>query len=480
MKKQYKILLTLVVAVLCGASVFGMCWGYFSTGSDDSQLSNSNNKTAAPVKPTATVKPTVQPTAKPTSQPTAQPTATPEVTEDRTTIPGEVVVFAGDGCYTWWTNALAFRYKGQKNQTYLSYVNEEGQMSLASFDHDKAEFNYSNLADFEKDDHNSAALTILPNGKILAVYARHSADKFIRWRISNEPEDITSFGEEQRITSGGTVTYIQLHKISDSEYRIFYRYSMSHWSTRIYNWVEDTWTDEIVWLTEPLGKQFYLWTQEDKQEGKINVFMTAHPVNGPDQNIRYGYFDEDGKIYTTGDKLLGDLNVAATNVLSPRDFDVVYEAKEGEHTRLYDVSYMGDRVGVLYGVGNDGYNSKYYYAYYDNAKGQWVNNYICDSGKAAVVGNMYFGGLSFDKKDMQTLYVARREGDLYRMEKWTTTDYGATWSAPVVIDESTSATKIIMRPIIPYNASEDIDVIYIKGRYPTYLTYDTDIVFYAD
>ena len=377
---------------------------------------------------------------------------------------------------------MALRYVGTKDQTYLSYVNEFGQMALASYNHETGAFAYTTLADFEKDDHNSAALTVLPNGKILAVYSRHSQDRIIRWRVSENVEDITSFGKEQDIPSQGSVTYIQIHRINEAEYRIFYRYSMSSWSTRVYNWVKDTWSEEIVWLYEEQGKQYYLWTQEDKEEGKINVFMTGHPKSAPDQNIRYGYFDVDGGVYTTGGKKVGSLNEQLKKIPSPRDFDIVYEAKEEEHTRLYDVSFMGEKVAVLYGVGpKDGSNSKYYYAYYDSKKDKWVNNYICDSGKAAVTGNLYYGGVSFDKKDMTTIYVTRRNSEeKFCLEEWKTTDYGATWKIVEVIDTVHRRSETIMRPIIPYNTHDDIDVIYIKGLYPTYLTYDTDIVFYGD
>lgn len=114
----------------------------------------------------------------------------------RTTEVGVPQVFAEDGAYTWWTNALALRYVGQKDKTYISYVNEKGQMSVSSLDHKSGKYDTFTLADFEKDDHNSAALGILPDGKILAVYARHSADNLIRWRIS-DVEDITSYSDEK-------------------------------------------------------------------------------------------------------------------------------------------------------------------------------------------------------------------------------------------------------------------------------------------
>ena len=399
----------------------------------------------------------------------------------RTTTPGEVGIFAENGAYTWWTNMLAVRFVGNKDQTYLSYVDEEGNMSVAAYNHETGEYTYNTLAKHEVDDHNSAGLAILPDGRILAVYTRHNKDRIVRWRISKNPEDITSFGKEKTVEGSKGITYAQLHRISDTEYRLLYRYTVKSWATRIYNYETGKWSDEQVWLTEGLGHHYYLWTQEDRTEGKINIFMTGHPKSGPDQNIRYGYFDADGILYTTGGKRVGEMieefNITVPN---PRHFDIVYEAKEGEHTRLYDVSYMGEKVAVMYGISlEEGDTSKYYYAYYDEKAGEWVNNFICDSGRWLVSDNMYFDGVSFDKKDMQTIYVSRREGDLLRLEKWTTTDYGATWTS-VLLDEATNPEEHILRPLIPYNAHDDMDVLYMKGYYPSYVKFDTNIMYYAD
>jgi len=400
---------------------------------------------------------------------------------ERTTTPGEIGVFADIGAYTWWTNMQAFRYVGNKDQTYLSYVDEKGNRCLASYNHDTGKFAYFKLAQYEVDDHDSAGVMVLPDGRLLAVYVRHSKDKIIRWRISKKPEDITSFGKEKEVSCSYAITYAQLHRISDTEYRILYRSRMKSWATRVYNCETDKWSVETVWLTEGKGKQYYLWTQEDKEEGKFNIFMTGHPKNGPDQNIRYGYFTADGGIYTTGGKKVGDMNdELSISVPNPRDFDIVYEAQEGDHTRLYDVSFMGEKVAVLYGVhqGEED-NSDYYYAYYDDVEGKWVNNLICESGTWLVGANMYFAGMSFDKKDMQTVYVTRRVGARCRIEKWKTTDYGATWTS-TLIEEAANDDEEILRPLIPYNAHDDMDVLYMKGNYPAYVKYDTDIVYYAD
>lgn len=400
--------------------------------------------------------------------------------EGRTTQADATNLLTYDGCYTWWTNALTLRYVGEKDQTYMSYVSEEGALMISAYNHATGDIEHGQVAKFKLvDDHNSCGVQILPNGKILAVYSRHNADNKIRWKISKNAEDVTSFGEEQYVECEKKVTYAQLHRISDEEYRILYR-AMNCWGTMVYNWVEDSWSEEVLWLKEG-GGQYYVWTQEDATKGRINIFMTSHPKTGNDQNVRYGYYDMNGKLYNMAGEQIGDLNVQQEKVSDPRIFDVIYQAAEGEHTRLYDASFMGEKIGVMYGVGQSGEDtSKYYYAYYDEDSKQWVNNFICDSGQWIVEGNMYFGGVAFDKKDMQTIYVTRREGFFYRIERWKTNDYGATWEIEKVIEESTERGVVFMRPMIPYNAHDDIDVFYIKGYYPSYSKFNTDLIFYAD
>ena len=45
--------------------------------------------------------------------------------DNRSLAAGESHLFGKEGCYTWWTNALALRFVGEKDQTYLSFVNED-------------------------------------------------------------------------------------------------------------------------------------------------------------------------------------------------------------------------------------------------------------------------------------------------------------------------------------------------------------------
>ncbi len=57
------------------------------------------------------------------------------------------------------------------------------------------------LADIEEDDHNAPGITILPDGRYLAMYSNHGntamGDYFSRYRISTNPHDSSSWSAEQ-------------------------------------------------------------------------------------------------------------------------------------------------------------------------------------------------------------------------------------------------------------------------------------------
>lgn len=397
----------------------------------------------------------------------------------RNTKPYEPSVLASDGAYTWWTKALAIRYVDVKDKTYISYINSNGNMMVGSMDHKTGKKEYFSLAKYERDDHNSASLAVLPNGKILAIYARHNADNKLRWRISSKKEDISNFSEEKVVLCSNVITYIQIHKINDNEYRVFYRVGSSNWGTRVYNYITDEWTDEVIWLKEPRGGQYYLWSQE-AADGTIDMFMTSHPINGRDQNIYYCYFDKEGNIYKVEGDKVANLNEKSTLPIEPRDIDLVYKAKGKESTRLFDVSYMGDGRGVLFGVFTNVNDCVYKYCFYDNNTNSWSIKDVVHAGlpvEDPPGRNFYFGGLVFAKGDINTLYVSRENEGTWYIEKWETKNNGDSW-VTTLLDKSSEFE--LFRPQCPYNSHDDIDVFYIKGNYITYMDFDTDIIMIAE
>ena len=63
------------------------------------------------------------------------------------------------------------------------------------------------------DDHNSPAFVLRPDGRILAMYARHGNEAKIYYRISEQPRDAGAWGEERVFvpSAASRVTYSNLH-----------------------------------------------------------------------------------------------------------------------------------------------------------------------------------------------------------------------------------------------------------------------------
>jgi PKD repeat protein len=87
----------------------------------------------------------------------------------------------------------------------------------------------------------------------------------------------------------------------------------------------------------------------------------------------------------------------------------------------------------------------------------------------------YSGGITLDHEDPGTVYLSRSVDGAYEIETWTTPDGGQTWTSEAVT--AGSGTKNV-RPVSPRGMlpfSGDMSVLWMRGRYPYYLTYQTSI-----
>ena len=52
---------------------------------------------------------------------------------------------------------------------------------------------------FQPDDHDNPTFLILPDERVMIFYSRHTDERCFYYRISREPGDITTLGEEKKI-----------------------------------------------------------------------------------------------------------------------------------------------------------------------------------------------------------------------------------------------------------------------------------------
>lgn len=160
---------------------------------------------------------------------------------------GKVSVATNNGGWNWYVepsgthiqpgDKLASRYEGKTTDingepiiyksnnnyvfshdcTYMGWVEDNGDIVVAQYDHDEDEYTRVVIHEkLESDDHNNPAVVILPDGRIMAIYSMHTNEPYMYFRVTKRPEDITEWNDEQFYHgTGANATYPSVFMVHD-------------------------------------------------------------------------------------------------------------------------------------------------------------------------------------------------------------------------------------------------------------------------
>ena len=223
------------------------------------------------------------------------------VTEDG--LPGEAYAkLTSDGAWCWFADPRAVSHEGEHRRTYAGWVNSEGDVEVAQYDHETGVVRITSVKDeLQVDDHASPALLMRPDGRLMVFYSGHRG-RWLIYRIASKAEDVTSWGKEYAAgghTSDATgYTYPNPAMLADEGDRryLFWRgagyapmFSVSQSGM--------TWTEPRA-LVGGGGERPYLKLSSDGA-GAIHFALTDDPfVVG--MNIFNGIFDGDDMFFLVG------------------------------------------------------------------------------------------------------------------------------------------------------------------------------------
>ena len=392
--------------------------------------------------------------------------------------------FTNDGTWCWFQDPRAIYYKGTKEQTYSGWITSDGKIQVASYNHKTGEIiKHTIREDFQIDDHNNPTFLVRKDGRIMVSYSGHFFGP-MRVVVSENPEDITSFGPEANF--GTQVTYANPYQIGDNIY-MFYRDGSSwHPSIAISSDGGLSWgAPRTLIKRDAAQKRPYVRYIQDSQEGVHITFTTGHPRQESSNKIYYVYF-KDNKFY----KADGTFIKNYTGTSSALDIDagepeVVYDASKGKGW-TWDIALdENERPVILYAAFPNDLNHHYYYAKFDGLK--WNNHHIVNSGKwfpqtssgGTEPEPNYSGGMSLDPNDVSIVYLSKQVNDVFEIYKYQTPDGGASWNTKAITENSPSDI-VNVRPVVPRNHKPgEIDVMWMRGRYTTYQNYHTAIMYYS-
>jgi len=403
----------------------------------------------------------------------------------------------------WWINEKAI--VGDNGLTYIVYMTDMGEIHIKEMDAKcsktpSRDYRLSKLNCNYADEHNSPSLCIMESGKMVVMYTGHAATHALRYRVTERPYDITSFGKEIVIPYEGSVTYVQLFEnTKKNELWLFTRVSSVTWEFRYSKDEAKTWSKPKKFLISEDGGLFYLNVRKQyvkTPEGTDEQWFFAlygHPRISKDHTIRSGIFNADGQLLKT-DGTPTDLNLYDDDgkIINLPSLDTVYASPEGTTVRLLDVSpTVPLRVAYAPFVlddesAPDPTKPTYYSATFRDGKwnasapictaGEFLTKKILDGAQTYLGGMAYYYGVGEagphrkwpeeSVTDTNRIYIARFDGQDRVLESYVSYDKGATYGLEQVIKRIPGEKNVkIWRPIVPIHAQDNMPVYWHEGTY---------------
>jgi hypothetical protein len=325
-----------------------------------------------------------------------------------------------------------------------------------------------------QDDHNAAALIIRPDGRYLAMYARHNHENYSYWRISTRPHDAGDWTKEQafdwtpyinEVDRTDHVTYSNLWYLTAEKRLYNFARGINHdASIMISDNQGDTWSFGGKLLTEPkLGYVNGYTKYASNGTDRIDFITTDHHPRDFNNNIYHGYV-KGGKLYDSFGKVIDD-NIINSKGHSQTELTKIFsggskvggEAMSHAWTMEIEVDSAGNPYAVISCRANDvPENSNYsdhrfFYARFDGK--QWKVYPLAKAGDRLWGDEQDYTGLAaLDPSDPNVAYISTRinprDGSMlaaHEIFKGTTSDSGQTWTWEAITQNSTIDN---LRPLV--------------------------------
>ena len=343
----------------------------------------------------------------------------------------------------------------------------------------------------EQDDHDAPAFLVRPDGRYLAMYSKHGAERRMYYRIS-EPRNALAWGPEAVVETpgsdapefrGNNDTYANLFRMPDGRIFNFFR------GVRLdpnYMFSRDegkSWTYGGRWLYGKGGYSPYLKYAYD---GKGTVHFVAtedHPRNF-DNSLYHGYL-RDNTIYLSDGTPAGKLSTSTEATIPTWNLTKVFQGNPDNVAWMVDIQLdQNDRPYVLFSCqidgrglprGQGGMDLRYHYARWDGKA--WHTEEIAHAGRRLYAGEDDYSGLgALDPHNPDIVYIStdadpvsgapliseadhRRHYELFRgvrdvrSSKWIWTPF------------TRNSTCDNLRPIIPKWKDGRTALIWLRGKY---------------
>lgn len=329
-----------------------------------------------------------------------------------------------EGAWCWFADPRAIHHG---TNTYVGYIDVHGNVKATQYDWKKRRKSDVLIRSFfQPDDHNNPTFLVLPDGRIMIFYTRHTDEPRIWYRISQQPGDITALGKEKYLETQNNTTYPSPFIMSDDPQHIYLCWRGINWHPTIARLTIPDAEDNCHFDYEPhqivqsTGARPYAKYISNGKDKIYIGYTTGHPDNEMPDWLYLNIIDinhGNGPILRDlNGKTLGKIDDGVFRVSKTEEYATTYPATIVDRTPnvrnwIWQIALDNDEHPVIAYPHIDASkdNHTYWYARWTGAAWQHVR--ICEAGHAfhqswTKTEKCYSGGMAIDPENTSILYVS--------------------------------------------------------------------------
>lgn len=399
----------------------------------------------------------------------------------------EGTCLADEGAWCWFADPRALHYEsveGDVNRSYIGYIDVHGNIKASQYDFLSGQRKEVLVRSyFQPDDHNNPTFLVLPDGRIMIFYSRHTDEPCFYYRISRCPGDITDLGAEQKIKTKDNTTYPSPFILSDDPEHIYLCWRGINWHPTIARLTLPDENDrvKIDWgpyqMVQSSGARPYAKYQSNGKDKIMLTYTTGHPDNEQPNWLYFNYVnihtlqleDVTGKVLS--DIAAGPLRVNKTEDYLSKNPVTVVDHTPGMRDWVWQIA--ADKEGLpviaMVKISDDKTSHDYYYVRWDGKK--WVSRFLVNGGghfhQTPDIEKCYSAGMALDPVSPNVVYcsvpVNGAFGRMYEIMKYTVN----TATGQVDTERVTRhSRKNNVRPyILPGSENSPLRLVWMHGDY---------------
>ena len=406
-----------------------------------------------------------------------------------------------NGAWCWFSDPRAI-FDNNSRSIITGWVKNDGTIEVASLNIENGEVTTHILYDqLEYDDHDNPAFAVLPDGKILAMYALHSTAKGVIFNITEKASDITTFSSPEvfkpktekllKDFPRETYTYANPYVLSKENSKL---YAFGRWIGFKPNMIVSddsgkSWHSPKVIISpekfDPGNRPYVKYFSDGKSRVHM-IYTDGHPRNEPQNSVFYCYYEK-GAFWKADNSLICKIEDLP---FETKDASLVYKPSgQSGLSWISDLAVDSKRQPVLlYSRYPKETDHRYHYAWFNKSTSKWVDHEICKAGKwfpQTREGQVekephYLGNMTLHPTKPNTIYISRQIDGIFEIEKRVTADGGKTWK----IEAITSNSKFDnVRPYVPRGTGKKDKTVVLwmqNKKYIHYTNYDVAIKYIVD